>query len=68
MTTPNARLSPETLSSLRGGQVSPPPTERGTWGTGIVHLGIGAFHRAHQASYTQDAAVLTGDDRWGSWG
>lgn len=29
---------------------------------GIVHLGIGAFHRAHQAVYTEDA----GD--WGSCG
>ncbi|NRB02850.1 MAG: mannitol dehydrogenase family protein, partial [Rhodobacteraceae bacterium] len=24
--------------------------------TGIVHIGPGAFHRAHQAIYTQDAA------------
>ena len=31
---------------------------------GIVHLGIGAFHRAHQAVYTDD--VLAGDR--GAWG
>ena len=32
---------------------------------GIVHLGVGAFHRAHQAVYTQDAIRATGDSRWG---
>ncbi|MFC4700642.1 mannitol dehydrogenase family protein [Glaciecola siphonariae] len=29
---------------------------------GIVHLGIGAFHRAHQAVYTQCAMELEGGD------
>jgi fructuronate reductase len=32
--------------------------------TGIVHLGVGAFHRAHQADYT-DEAIGKGDLRWG---
>ncbi|MFF1573676.1 mannitol dehydrogenase family protein [Leifsonia sp. NPDC058292] len=32
----------------------------------IVHLGLGAFHRAHQAWYTQRAnETATGDDAWG---
>lgn len=31
---------------------------------GIVHFGIGAFHRAHQAVYT-DAAMNGGDRDWG---
>ena len=31
---------------------------------GIVHLGIGAFHRAHQAVYTDDALALHGGDWW----
>ena len=30
---------------------------------GIVHFGIGAFHRAHQAAYT-DAAMAAGDRDW----
>lgn len=30
---------------------------------GIVHLGIGAFHRAHQAVYTDDA-LATGGGNW----
>lgn len=32
---------------------------------GIVHLGIGAFHRAHQAVYTELAAAASGRDDWG---
>lgn len=36
--------------------------------TGIVHLGIGAFHRGHQAAYTQDAILHTKDRRWGICG
>jgi fructuronate reductase len=31
---------------------------------GIVHLGVGAFHRAHQAVYTEAACQLTGERRW----
>ncbi len=33
---------------------------------GIVHLGIGAFHRAHQAVVVDD--ILASDDRWGICG
>ncbi len=32
---------------------------------GIVHLGIGAFHRAHQAVYTEAAMAAADDTRWG---
>ncbi|ANY07118.1 mannitol dehydrogenase family protein [Pseudonocardia sp. HH130630-07] len=35
---------------------------------GIVHLGPGAFHRAHQAVHTEDATAASGDDRWGILG
>ncbi len=33
-------------------------------GVGIVHLGVGAFHRAHQAVFTEDAIRVCG----GNWG
>ena len=33
-------------------------------GIGILHLGLGAFHRAHQAAFTQDAIAAGGGD-WG---
>jgi fructuronate reductase len=36
--------------------------------TGIVHLGIGAFHRAHQAVYTDAAAAASGATEWGICG
>jgi fructuronate reductase len=35
---------------------------------GIVHLGPGAFHRAHQAIFTEDAIAASGDLRWGICG
>ncbi len=35
---------------------------------GIVHLGLGAFHRAHQAAFTEDATAATGDTGWGICG
>ncbi len=32
---------------------------------GVVHLGFGAFHRAHQAVYIDDYLQASGDLRWG---
>ena len=32
---------------------------------GIVHVGYGAFHRAHQAVYIDDYMQHTGDMSWG---
>jgi fructuronate reductase len=34
----------------------------GTVRPGIVHLGLGAFHRAHQAVYTEEAIAAAGGD------
>src|SRR5664279_4618261 len=31
---------------------------------GVVHLGLGAFHRAHQAVYTQRAMNEAGENTW----
>ncbi|WP_245909532.1 mannitol dehydrogenase family protein [Sphaerotilus hippei] len=41
-----------------------PRYERDALRNGIVHLGLGAFHRAHQALYTE-AVLNEGDLRWG---
>lgn len=41
-----------------------PAYNRSDLARGIVHLGLGAFHRAHQALYTE-AVVAKGDLRWG---
>ena len=44
--------------------VARPAYDRSKLRRGLVHLGLGAFHRAHQAIYT-DAAMANGDLRWG---
>lgn len=43
-----------------------PAYDRSKLATGIVHLGIGAFHRAHLAAYVD--ACLTTDPSWGICG
>jgi len=35
--------------------------------SGIVHIGVGAFHKAHQAVYTDDALAQPGDASGDDW-
>lgn len=46
-----------------GGDVLVPAYDRGGLGTGVLHIGPGAFHRAHQASYIDDLAAQ--EPGWG---
>lgn len=39
--------------------------DRAACDVGVVHLGFGAFHRAHQAVYLDDYMETSGDLRWG---
>ena len=55
------RLSSETLGALPASALRP-AYDRDSLGIGIVHFGIGAFHRAHQAVYTDDAMAASGGD------
>lgn len=55
------RLSAATLDHLPA-SVKRPGFDRSICGIGIVHLGIGAFHRAHQALYTDDVLSRSGGD------
>jgi fructuronate reductase len=57
------RLSTASLSALPG-SVAKPRYDRNAQACGIVHIGLGAFHRAHQAVYTDDA-MNDGDRDWG---
>jgi len=57
------RLSQSASASLPP-SVARPDYDRSRLRCGIVHLGLGAFHRAHQAVYT-DVAMAAGDLRWG---
>ena len=57
------RLDAASLAGLPAG-VRRPAYDRAGLRPGIVHLGIGAFHRAHQAVFTEDAIHMAGGD-WG---
>ena len=58
-------LSKENLANVAANSAIITPTyDRENTEIGIVHLGPGAFHRAHQAVYTENAMNLVG----GNWG
>jgi fructuronate reductase len=61
-------LSLAALGGLGPTRATLPPPRSLDERVGIVHLGIGAFHRAHQAVFTEDAVVATGEDGWGICG
>jgi fructuronate reductase len=56
------RLSDATLATLPPAVARPDYDRRATQ-VGVVHIGIGAFHRAHQA-VVFDKALASGDLRW----
>ncbi|MCX4141833.1 mannitol dehydrogenase family protein [Paraburkholderia sp. SEWSISQ10-3 4] len=58
------RLVRQALPTLQSHLLSPQWQEPRI---GIVHLGIGNFHRAHQALYTEEAMLAAGGD-WGICG
>jgi fructuronate reductase len=55
------RLTEASLHSARSGTILP-TYDRGATRFGIVHIGPGAFHRAHQAYYAD--TLLHSDKRW----
>ncbi len=57
------RLSNATLAGLPQA-VATPRYDRTTTAPGIVHLGLGAFHRAHQAVFVDDC-LNAGETGWG---
>ncbi|RWE76895.1 MAG: mannitol dehydrogenase family protein [Mesorhizobium sp.] len=59
----NGRLSNATIAKLPA-EVLAPRYARNSVTPGIVHLGVGAFHRAHQAAYV-DACLADGESNWG---
>ena len=56
-----ARLSDATLPGSRAQQ---PGYDRSGLSTGIVHIGVGGFHRAHQAVVMDDLLAQGGHDSW----
>ncbi|UVK39904.1 mannitol dehydrogenase family protein [Mesorhizobium sp. AR10] len=57
------RLSNSTRQALPASAAFP-LYDRGGITPGIVHLGVGAFHRAHQAAYVDDC-LAAGETGWG---
>ena len=61
------RLSEQTLGRAANADIhiDLPRYARSGLMNGQVHIGLGAFHRAHQALYTEQVMNQTGDARWG---
>ncbi|TPI55549.1 MULTISPECIES: mannitol dehydrogenase family protein [unclassified Mesorhizobium] len=59
----NRRLSKDTIATLPA-RIAVPRFDRASVTQGIVHLGVGAFHRAHQAAYVDDC-LAAGETDWG---
>ena len=64
-----AELTNLSMESVIAGRLKPtclaPAYDRAAVTAGIVHFGIGAFHRAHQAVYTDDILGMDGCSQWG---
>lgn len=61
------KLRDETLERLPS-NVRRPAYDRRDVAEGIMHIGVGGFHRAHQAVYVDDAIGETGAGEWGICG
>lgn len=61
-----AELTAAALAALDP-RVAVPGYDRAAVTVGIVHIGVGAFHRAHQAVYVDDV-LAAGDPAWGICG
>ena len=59
-----SRLHPGSLNGLAP-EIVRPRYDRLALQGGIVHLGVGAFQRAHLGVFTEAAIEATGDRRWG---
>ena len=61
------QLNSQSLASTGQCGAAVPAYERQTLTPSVVHIGLGAFHRAHQAMVF-DALLSKGDRRWGVLG
>lgn len=61
------KLSQETLDRIPA-PVARPRYVRRKVGQAMVHIGVGGFHRAHQAVYADDLLNQGGDPSWGYCG
>ncbi|BDS05021.1 mannitol 2-dehydrogenase [Oceaniferula spumae] len=61
------RLNQRNLSRLPE-SLTLPTYDRSTLTAGIVHIGVGGFHRSHEAYYTDELMQQTGQTHWGICG
>lgn len=61
------KISTDTLAALAK-KVAVPTYDRSAVKPGILHIGVGNFHRAHQAVYANDLLNLGHDPSWGICG
>ncbi len=64
---PSIRLNNANLRNLRS-EVAKPAYDRSQLRQHTAHMGIGGFHRAHQAVYLDDLLALQDMERWGECG
>jgi len=64
---PSYPLNQQTLSKLPG-SIARPVYDRTQLKTPIVHVGVGGFHRSHEAFYTDKLMNKTGTADWGICG
>lgn len=57
------RLNQENLLQLPS-HIDVPNYDRTTLKAGIVHIGVGGFHRAHQADYINELLKTPGSEQW----
>ncbi len=60
------RLCASAVEGIQDKRIGIPRYQRSELLPGVVHLGLGAFHRAHQA-LVFDSLLAAGDTRWGLW-
>jgi len=61
------KLNAESMNKFSE-EVVVPKYDRSKVNVGIVHIGIGGFHRAHQALYVDQLLHITGNENWGICG
>mmetsp|Transcript_49881 Transcript_49881/g.118932 ORF Transcript_49881/g.118932 Transcript_49881/m.118932 type:complete len:518 (+) Transcript_49881:36-1589(+) len=62
------KLCNSNLDKIGSGKVAGPKYDRQKVKPGIVHIGVGNFHRAHQCVFVDDALSLPGHESWGYQG
>lgn len=63
----SVQLNQTNLNQLSS-EIKIPKYDRRKLGQGIVHIGVGGFHRAHQTIYTEDLFDQNEDLEWGFCG